>query len=56
MGRALRSRLDLLRPDIQARVISKQAKQKSNRDKHCKSRIFVEGERVFAKNFGQGKR
>ena len=56
MGRKLRSRLDLLRPDIQARVISKQAKQKSNRDKHCKSRIFVEGERVFAKNFGQGKR
>ena len=56
MGRKLRSRLDLLKPDVQARVISKQAKQKSNRDKHCKPRTFVEGERVYAKNFGQGNR
>ena len=56
MGRKLRSRLDLLKPDVQARVISKQAKQKSDRDKHCKPRTFVEGERVFAKNFGQGKK
>ena len=43
MGRKLRSRLDLLKPDVQARVISKQAKQKSDRDKHCKPRTFVEG-------------
>ena len=56
MGRKLRSRLDLLKPDVQARVISKQAKQKSNRDKHGKPRTFVEGERVYAKNFGQGNR
>ncbi len=44
MGRKLRSRLDLLKPDVQARVISKQAKQKNNRDKHSKHRTFVEGE------------
>ena len=55
MGRKLHSRLDLLKPDIQARMISKQAKQKSNRDKHCKSCTFVEGE-SFCKEFDQGKR
>ncbi len=56
MARKLCFRLDLLKPDVQARVISKQAKQKSDRDKHCKPRTFTEGERVFAKNLGQGKR
>ena len=56
MGRKLRSRLDLLKPDVQQRVIQKQAKQKLDRDKHCKTRNFSEGERVFVKNFGQGER
>ena len=56
MGRTLRSRLDLLKPDVQQRVIQKQSKQKLDRDKHSKSRIFSERERVFAKNFGQGEK
>lgn len=56
MERKLCSGLDLLRPDVQASVIQKQAKQKSDRDKHCKPRCFSEGEKVFAKNFRKGKK
>ena len=58
MGRKLRSRLDLLKPDaqLQARVLNKQARQKSDRDKRCKPRTFTEGESVFAKNFRPGEK
>ena len=38
MGRKLHSRLDLLKPDVQARMISKQARLNNDRDKHCKPR------------------
>ena len=56
IGRTLHSTLDLLKPDVRQRVIQKQSKQKLNHDKHCKSQIFPEGERVLAKNLGQGKK
>ena len=36
---------DVLKPDVQARMISKQAKQKGDRDKHCKPHTFAERER-----------
>lgn len=34
----------------------KLAKQKSDRDKHCKPHTFVEGQRVYVNNFGKGER
>ena len=55
LGRKLRSRLDFLKPDIQQKVIQKQAKQKSDHDKHSQTRNFAEGDKVFAKNFRPGK-
>ena len=56
IGKKLRSRLDLLKPDVQQKVIQKQCKQKLDRDSHCKDRHFSEGERVYVKNFGQGEK
>ena len=46
IGRTLRSRLDLLKSDVQQRVVQKQSKQKLDHDKHCKSRNFSQGECV----------
>ena len=43
IGRTLCSRLDLLKPDVQQRVIQKQSKQKLDHDKHCKSQSFSQG-------------
>ena len=42
-GRKLRSRLDLLRPDISARVNKKQQQQKETHDSQARDRSFVEG-------------
>ena len=54
MGRSLRTRLDLLRPNHETQVLDQQAHQKSNHDKNCKERQFTEGELVLAKNFSSG--
>ncbi len=45
-NRQLQSRLDLLRPDIEARVKDKQSKQQFYSDRHSKSRKFKVGESV----------
>ena len=52
-GRKLRSRLDLVRPDVEARVMQKQEAQKKSHDKTAGSRDFQKGERVYARNFSQ---
>ena len=55
MGRSLRSRLDLLRPNHETQVLDQQAHQKSSHDKNCKERQFTEGELVLAKSFLQAQ-
>ena len=52
-GRNLKSRLDLLKPDISGRVEHKQQMQKSAHDRHAKTRYFAEGDEVYARNFRQ---
>ena len=54
LGHRLRSRLDLLKPDLQVRVLQKQQQQKSQHDCHSKPRGFQLDDRVFVKNFCQG--
>ena len=49
-----RTRLDLLRPSIQNRVIQKQANDKQRHDAHAAERTFRAGDTVWAMNF-QGK-
>ena len=57
IGRQLRSRLDLVKPQLEKRVQEKQQKQKETHDNHAKWRSFKEGEEVFAKNYsGTGDR
>ena len=51
MGRKLRSRLDLVKPNLAKRVKEKQLSQKQTHDKHCKERFFSEGEEVFARDY-----
>ena len=53
MGRTLRSRLDLLRPDITRQVEDKQSYQKERHDIHASMRSFSEREEVYVRNFGQ---
>ena len=51
MGRRLRSRLDLLQPDLPSKIEYSQANQKSNHDLKKSHRTFVEGDLVYAENF-----
>ena len=54
MGRSLRTRWDLLKPDLRDRVRQQQAKQKEQHDQHARLRSFSEGQNVMARNFGTG--
>ena len=54
IGRKLLSRLDLLKPRIDKRVLEKQERQKADHDKNVRDRFFSKGEKVFAKNHGKG--
>ena len=49
-----RTRLDILRPSIQNRVVQKQANDKQRHDAHAAERTFRAGDTVWAMNF-QGK-
>ena len=51
MGRRLRSRLDLLYPDVTDRVEGKQWEQKRIHDKKQATRTFARGDSVFAEDF-----
>ena len=55
-NRTLRSRLDLLRPDMEARVLDKLSKQEHYANRHSKIRPFQEGEEVYIHNFGEGQK
>ena len=54
LGRKLRSRLDLLLPDLTQRVERKQDNQKRGYDMNTRQRNFKVGSRVFVRSFGQG--
>ena len=51
MGRPLRTRLDLLRPNLWRKVLSEQAKQKQSHDEHSKDRQFKVGDAVWIRDF-----
>ena len=50
MGRKLRSKLDLLIPDVSIRVQLSQERQKKYHDRGTKSQEFETGDKVFVKN------
>ena len=54
MNRELRSVLHLLNPNITDRVESSQSTQKKSHDKRSSSRTFTLGDKVYARNYGQG--
>ena len=51
LGRTLRTRFDLLKPDLKSKVLDKQASQKSQHDKHSKTRCFTPGQAVMIRDF-----
>ena len=51
MKRRLRTRLDLVRPDLEAKVETKQGQMKDRHDSKSKDRQFFIGDSVYARNF-----
>ncbi|XP_061883310.1 uncharacterized protein K02A2.6-like isoform X1 [Entelurus aequoreus] len=51
MGRRPKSRLDLLRPDMKAKVQGKQEKQKERHDQHARERQLKPDDCVYVRNF-----
>ena len=49
--REVRTRLDLLRPDVKSRVAWKQAGQKKVHDEHCREQTLFIGQKVMVKNY-----
>ena len=54
LKRALCMRLDLLRPSLRSRVVSKQADQKQLHDTHRRFRLFEVGQPVLVRNLRGG--
>lgn len=54
LGRRPKSHLDLLRPDVGARVVRSQDEQKARRDQHATQRLLHPGDCVYVKNFATG--
>ena len=56
MGRKLRSKYDLIYPNVAQKVSMKQAEQKKRHDIHARNRPLVEGEDVNIRNYAPGNR
>ena len=56
MGRDLRTRLDLLKPDVGAQVRRQQGCQKMYHDLHSRTREFAVGQTVWTRNMREGPR
>ena len=56
LKRKLRTRFDLLKPDVSKSVNVEQAKQKNNHNRGCQSREYFVGQNVQAHNFRAGPR
>ena len=54
MGRRMRSKLDLLHPDLSQTVRRRQGAQKEAHDRTSRERLFEVGQQVYARNFGHG--
>ena len=54
LHRGIRTRLDLLRPDRESHVLTKQAKQKAQHDQRARGNDFFIGQSVMAKNLRPG--
>ena len=54
VGRRLRTRLDLLRPNLEERVERKQKEQKQRHSRIAKERKFEIGDLVYIRNYNQG--
>ena len=54
LGRSIRTRFDLVRPDVSRKVGEKQAMQKHHHDRHVRQREFVIGQKVMVRNFRLG--
>ena len=54
MGRSLRTRLDLLRPNLEDSVLHQQAQQKQTHDQHSKWREFAVGQQVLVRSYRPG--
>ena len=54
LNRRLRTRLDLIRPELRHRVETQQGAQKVHHDNTKKERQFAEGDSVLVKNFSPG--
>ncbi len=55
-NRHLRSRLDLVRPDLEARILKRQFAQQLQANMHSRSRSFSVGDPIYMRNFGNGPR
>ena len=56
IGRHPRTRLDLLRPNIESMVESQQMNQKVAHDRNARVNTYAKGEKVYVRNFGTGTR
>ena len=54
LGREIRTRFDLLKPDLESTVSAKQSAQAARRDQHAKLRHFTVKENVMVRNFCAG--
>ena len=54
MNRQIRTRLDLVRPEVSTRVQRKQSYDKYRHDLHAKERVFVIGDEVYLTQYGAG--
>ena len=54
VGREIRTRLDLLAPDMGARLRDRQSSQKDHNDRHSPARELAVGQSVWARNFRDG--
>ena len=54
MNRMLRTRLDLIQPNVETSVIAAQGMQKANHDKKAKETKYLIGQNVMVKNFRNG--
>ena len=55
-NRRLRSRLDLVKPNIEDHVVEQEVKQHYYANRHSKSRGFQVGDPVYVRNFGAGSK
>ena len=48
MGRKLKTRLDLVRPGLEERVIDRQARQKEGHDRTARDKVLQAGDTISA--------